>query len=90
MNPLQGRHLIYTLGVQRRVPCWKIVKVCRTCAKRRQQDMGVEPKIGVFPPKWMVKLMENLIKMDDLGGTKTYFRKQPHGCIGSIVEFGWV
>ena len=28
--------------------------------------------------------------MDDLGGTKTYFRKQPHGCIGSIVEFGWV
>ena len=29
--------------------------------------MGVEPKIGVFPPKWMVKMMENPIKMDDLG-----------------------
>ena len=30
--------------------------------------MGVEPKIGVvFPPKWMVKIMENPIKMDDLG-----------------------
>ena len=28
---------------------------------------GVEPKIGVFPPKWMVKIMENPIKMDDLG-----------------------
>ena len=27
------------------------------------------PKIGVFPPKWMVKIMENPIKMDDLGGT---------------------
>ena len=26
------------------------------------------PKIGVFPPKWMVKIMENPIKMDDLGG----------------------
>ncbi len=31
--------------------------------------MGVEPKIGVFgkPPKWMVKIMETPIKMDDLG-----------------------
>ena len=27
----------------------------------------VFPKIGVFPPKWMVKIMENPIKMDDLG-----------------------
>ena len=30
--------------------------------------MGVEPKIGGKHPKWMVKIMENLIKMDDLGG----------------------
>ena len=30
--------------------------------------MGVEPKIGGKPPKWMVKIMENPIKMDDLGG----------------------
>ena len=31
--------------------------------------MDVEPKIGVgfFSPKWMVKIMENPIKMDDLG-----------------------
>ena len=30
--------------------------------------MGVEPKIGVVnTPKWMVKIMENPIKMDDLG-----------------------
>ena len=30
--------------------------------------MGVEPKIGGFyPPKWMVKIMEIPIKMDDLG-----------------------
>ena len=29
--------------------------------------MGVEPKIGGKPPKWMVKIMENLIKIDDLG-----------------------
>jgi len=25
------------------------------------------PKIGVFPPKWMVNIMENPIKTDDLG-----------------------
>ena len=29
--------------------------------------MGVEPKIGGKTPKWMVKIMENPIKMDDLG-----------------------
>ena len=29
--------------------------------------MGVEPKIGGKPPKWMVKIMESPIKMDDLG-----------------------
>ena len=29
--------------------------------------MGVNPKIGGFYPKWMVKIMENPIKMDDLG-----------------------
>ena len=28
----------------------------------------VFPKIGGFyPPKWMVKIIENFIKMDDLG-----------------------
>ena len=31
--------------------------------------MDVEPKIGeINPPKWMVKIMENPTKMDDLGG----------------------
>ena len=29
--------------------------------------MGVNPKIEGKPPKWMVKIMENPIKMDDLG-----------------------
>ena len=29
--------------------------------------MDVEPKIGGKPPKWMVKIMENPVKMDDLG-----------------------
>ena len=32
--------------------------------------MGVEPKIGA--PKWMVKIMENPIKMDDLGGPPVF------------------
>ena len=29
---------------------------------------GVLPKIGGKPPKWMVKIMEIPIEMDDLGG----------------------
>ena len=29
--------------------------------------MDVEPKIEVYTPKWMVKIMEHPIKMDDLG-----------------------
>ena len=29
--------------------------------------MWMFPKIRVGPPKWMVKIMENPIKMDDLG-----------------------
>ena len=33
----------------------------------------VFPRIGVFPPKWMVKIMENPVKMDDLGGKPTIF-----------------
>ena len=28
---------------------------------------GMFPKVGFFPPKWMVKVMENPSKMDDLG-----------------------
>ena len=30
----------------------------------------VFPKIGGKPPKWMVKIMENRMKMDDLGGKR--------------------
>jgi len=30
-------------------------------------DLGVEPKIGGKPPKWMVNIMKDPIKMDDLG-----------------------
>jgi len=41
--------------------------------------MGGNPKIRVFPPKWMVKIMENLIKIDDLGGKTHYFRKHSYG-----------
>ena len=37
------------------------------------------PKIGVFPTKWMVKIMKNLIKMDDLGG-KTPILETPISC----------
>ena len=43
----------------------------------RQQHVGCFPTLGVFPPKWMVKIMENPIKMDDMGGKTHYFRKHP-------------
>ena len=42
---------------------------------------GVNPKIGVVgphPPKWMVKIVENPIKMDDLGGKPPIFWKYPY------------
>ena len=35
--------------------------------------LGVEPKIGVYAPKWMVEIMENPIKMDDLGGPPLFW-----------------
>ena len=35
-------------------------------AYTRNQDVGVSKNRST--PKWMVKIMENLIKMDDLGG----------------------
>ena len=50
------------------------------------------PKIGVFPPKWMVKIMENPIKMDDLGGpllleTPIYIYNiyTIHGAYGNVM-----
>ena len=42
-------------------------------------------KIGVFPPKWMVKIMENPIKMDDLGGNPLFSVKQPFMTVNSSV-----
>ena len=40
---------------------------CR-CSEYRLTLTWMFPKIGGKPPKWMVKIMENPIKMDDLGG----------------------
>ena len=34
--------------------------------------MWVFPQIGGNPPKWMVKMMENPIKMGDLGGNPLF------------------
>ena len=34
----------------------------------RNNYLGVSKNSGGFPPKWMVKITENPIKMDDLGG----------------------
>ncbi len=52
----------------------------------------VFPEIGVGPPKWMVKIMENSINMDALGVKSPYFRKHPYclrlgGYITPIAPF---
>ena len=39
-------------------------------------SMGVSKNSGT--PKWMVKIMENPIKIDDLGGVNPYFRVDTH------------
>ena len=43
--------------------------VSQVYTRRSERERWVFPKIGVFPPKWMVKIMEKPIKMDDLGDT---------------------
>ena len=42
------------------------------------QHMGVNPKIGGKPPKWMVKIRENPLKMDDLGGPPLFLVQHPY------------
>ena len=42
-------------------------------------DMDVSENRGI--PKWMVKIMENPIKMDDLGGKIQHFRKPPYNLV---------
>ena len=43
------------------------------CIILHLRSIWMFPKIGGKPPKWMVKIMENLIKMDDLGGNPPIF-----------------
>ena len=40
---------------------------CTFEGSESMQIWVLNQKLGVFPPKWMVKIMENPIKMDDLG-----------------------
>ena len=40
------------------------------------QNMGVSKNRGI--PKWMVKIMENPIKMDDLGGKTLFLVQHPY------------
>ena len=41
--------------------------------------MGGNPKIvGFYPPKWMVKIMENPIKMDDFGVFPLFLVQHPY------------
>ena len=57
-------------------------KVCRVC-------IWVFPRIGGFPPKWMVKIMENPIKMDDLGGTIIFGNTHMSQVSSVGCLFGW-
>ena len=64
LRPLAARFRRFhvgTLGVPRKfrglVLKWKLQIPC----------IWMFPKIGGFPPKWMVKIMENPFNMDDFG-----------------------
>ena len=52
-------------------------------------NMGVSPKIEGKTPKWMVKIMENPLKMDDLGGKPTIFRNTHMKIFPKIVDFNF-
>ena len=54
---------------------WEASKLATTEIDR--MDMAVSKKNGGITPKWMVKIMENPIKMDDLGGYPL-FPKHPY------------
>ena len=47
--------------------------------------MGISKNRG-GPPKWMVKIMENPIKIDDLGGCSPYFLVQHPDTILGIPD----
>ena len=51
--------------------------------KNHEQNLGVSKNSGI--PKWMEKIMEHPVKMDDLGGTH-YFRKHPFGAQRKTLE----
>ena len=42
----------------------------------RPWNIWVFPKIGGKPPKWMVKIMENPVKIDDLGVFPYFWKHQ--------------
>ncbi len=57
------------------VPPWYLLECFSNPGKHPVQNkqMGVSKNRGILPPKWMVKIMENPIKMDDLGGFPPIF-----------------
>jgi len=54
-----------------------------TNKRHANNKVGVSKNGGT--PKWMVKIMENPIKMDDLGGKPTIFWKHPSGKTRCVV-----
>ena len=65
-----------TFWVKKNTSCWaaKVSEPLRgadSCEAGKIVSIGVSKNRGT--PKWMVKIMENPIKMDDLGGKPTIF-----------------
>ena len=54
-----------------------ILRISRAEPPFSPGSMWVFPKIGFFPPKWMVKIMENPIKNGWFGGKTHHLRKTP-------------
>ena len=60
------------------------VKVIRNLSPGYFVYMGVSKNRGT--PKWMVKIMENPIKMDDLGGPPLFLEGHPYHHISSPIS----
>ena len=70
---------VWTFGVCPKNGCSSRSSPVKNPWKKNNPPIWMFPKIGVYiyTPKWMVKIMENPIKMDDLGGKTHYFWKHP-------------
>ena len=87
MGSGHGKGTCHVLAGPEANPQCNLAKSCSAKEAFPKQALlyGCQPK-NTGTPKWMVKIMEHPIKLDDLGGKHPYFWRATH-----IVTFlgGW-